>query len=127
MPGQAMNDSQFQLKCDSVLESAKSFHSFKPDWVTLFRQILGINGVARETFPETASYQRFEASAQYQLIRKLINDRKAYEPARAPQRTLTVRLPRALHELLKQEALDGDTSMNKLCVAKLIQPVPTGL
>ncbi len=46
-------------------------------------------------------------------------------------RVITVRLPGALHDALKDEAHDHRTSMNKLCISKLLrlidnQFVPAG-
>ncbi len=38
-----------------------------------------------------------------------------------PTRVITVRLPESLHEALKAEASDHNTSMNKLCISKLLQ------
>ena len=37
-----------------------------------------------------------------------------------PSRVLTVRIPAPLHEALRKEALDRNTSMNRLAVAKLM-------
>jgi predicted HicB family RNase H-like nuclease len=36
---------------------------------------------------------------------------------------ITVRLPKSLHESLRAEAHDRRTSMNKLCISKLLQVV----
>ena len=38
-----------------------------------------------------------------------------------PTRVITIRLPRSLHESLRAEAHVRETSMNKLCIAKLLQ------
>lgn len=38
-------------------------------------------------------------------------------------RMITVRLPRELHEALKEEATGVDTSLNRLCIAKLLRPI----
>lgn len=40
-----------------------------------------------------------------------------------PTRVVTIRLPKSLHESLKAEAYDHHTSINKLCIAKLLQVV----
>jgi hypothetical protein len=42
---------------------------------------------------------------------------------REPTRVITVRLPKSLHESLRAEAHDRRTSMNKLCISKLLQVV----
>ncbi len=41
--------------------------------------------------------------------------------AQEPTRVITVRLPKSLHEALRVEAHEHRTSMNKLCISKLLQ------
>ena len=43
--------------------------------------------------------------------------------ASEPTRVITVRLPKSLHESLRTEAHEKRTSMNKLCISKLLQMV----
>jgi hypothetical protein len=38
-----------------------------------------------------------------------------------PTRVITVRLPKSLHEFLQVEAHEKCTSMNQLCISKLVQ------
>ena len=38
-----------------------------------------------------------------------------------PTQVITVRLPKSLHEALRVEADEHHTSMNKLCISKLLQ------
>ena len=40
---------------------------------------------------------------------------------------ITVRLPKSLHESLRTEAHEKRTSMNKLCISKLLQMIDTEL
>jgi hypothetical protein len=40
-----------------------------------------------------------------------------------PTRVITVRMPRSLHAALKDEAKHRSTSLNQLCVAKLLQVI----
>ncbi len=40
-----------------------------------------------------------------------------------PTRVITVRLPQSLHEALQAEAYAHETSMNKLCITKLLQVI----
>ena len=40
-----------------------------------------------------------------------------------PTRVITVRLPQSLHEALQAEAHLHQTSMNKLCISKLLQVI----
>ena len=42
-------------------------------------------------------------------------------------RVITVRLPRSMHEALRAEAYTEHTSMNKLCISKLLQKIGSNL
>ena len=42
------------------------------------------------------------------------------DPSEPPQ-VITIRLPRCLHDALRVEAHEHRTSMNKLCISKLLQ------
>ena len=42
---------------------------------------------------------------------------------REPQRVITVRLPKSLHEKVQNKAHDERTSMNQFCVSKLAEAV----
>ena len=46
------------------------------------------------------------------------------EATTEPIRVITVRVPRSLHRLLVSEAHERKTSLNKLCLAKLLRPLP---
>lgn len=46
------------------------------------------------------------------------------QPEREPTRIVTVRMPKSLHEQLKAEAHERRTSMNQLCINKLLRPEP---
>lgn len=98
-----------------------------PDWVTFFREILGVDGVARRLFPEGDDFAEFEKSEEYldvqQMLARLRGQNTATADGREPTRVITVRLPKSLHESLRAEAHDRKTSMNKLCISKLLQVV----
>lgn len=46
------------------------------------------------------------------------------QPEREPTRIVTVRMSRSLHEQLKEEAHACKTSLNQLCINKLLRPEP---
>lgn len=119
-----MVSSGFTSRCQKVLEVAKDLHARKPDWVTFFRETLGVSGAARSVFPEQADYAIFEKSQEFSEIQQLVaslRDRKPANVKNEATRVITVRLPESLHESLKAEAADHSTSMNKLCISKLLQ------
>jgi len=113
----------FEAKCQKVLQVARELHARRPDWVTFFRETLGVNGAARSVFPEQKDYTVFEQSAEFTEIQNLVASLRTKKPASGKNeatKVITVRLPESLHESLKAEAADHNTSMNKLCITKLL-------
>lgn len=95
------------------------------DWVSFFREVLGIGGVVRRMFPDEGALTAFEKTREYTEIQIMLSrlryaTRDDYEE---PTRVITVRLPKSLHESLRVEAHMHHTSMNKLCITKLLQVV----
>ena len=68
-----------------------------------------------------------EQSGEYAEIQQMLaklRERGGSPPdASEPTRVITVRLPKSLHESLRTEAHEKRTSMNKLCISKLLQMV----
>ena len=124
-----MNDLMIQKegfagRCQKVLQVAKQLYQEKPDWVTFFRETLGVKGAARSVFPSQSEYVLFEQSGEFSEIQNMVaglRTRKAGSSKNEPTRVITVRLPESLHEALKAEASDHNTTMNKLCISKLLQ------
>jgi predicted HicB family RNase H-like nuclease len=114
-------------KFQDVFHRAQSLFEKDPDWVTFFREVLGVEGVVRRAFPSLEELTAFERSSEYDQIQnwivKLREKRSASDTESEPTRVITVRLPRSLHEYLKIEAHDLHTSMNKLCISKLLQVI----
>ena len=114
----------FESRCQKVLQVARELHARKPDWVTFFRETLGVSGAARSVFPMQEEYVQFEQSQEFTEIQQLVatlRTRKSVSGKNEATRVITVRLPESLHESLKAEAADHKTSMNKLCISKLLQ------
>ncbi|RIK80507.1 MAG: hypothetical protein DCC67_09290, partial [Planctomycetota bacterium] len=57
------------------------------------------------------------------LLVKLREKRPSADTESEPTRVITVRLPKSMHEALRHEAHDLRTSMNKLCISKLLQVI----
>jgi predicted HicB family RNase H-like nuclease len=96
------------------------------DWVTFFREMLGVNGVARTVFPTKALMAFFETTKEYVEIQEMVAQlrvRANIVRPEEPTRVITIRLPVSLHELLTDEANLRRTSVNKLCISKLLQVV----
>jgi predicted HicB family RNase H-like nuclease len=115
-----------------VFRIADEIYRQRPSWVTFFREVLGVDGIVRQVYnsPETLSH--FEQTPEYQKIQQMLaklreSDSDLPGGPREPTRVITVRLPKSLHESLRAEAHDRHTSMNKLCISKLLQVVDEDL
>jgi hypothetical protein len=114
-------------KYQEVLQAAETRYRQSPDWVTFFREVLGVEGTVRRTFPTFDELTAFEQSEQYEKIQKMLvklrEKRPSADTESEPTRVITVRLPKSMHEALRTEAHDLRTSMNKLCISKLLQVI----
>lgn len=108
-----------------VKRMADQLFSEAADWVTFYREILGPRGIARHTFPTREMFAAFKQGEAYQEILCMLAKLREQGPAAAeeaePTRVITVRLPKSMHDALKDEAYEYRTSVNKLCISKLLQ------
>jgi len=119
-------------KRQEVFRVATELFRQKPDWVTFFREVLGIDGVARRLFPSQDEMNELEQSEEYLQIQQMLAKLRSKgspppQDESEPTRVITVRLPKCLHESLRSEAHERRTSMNKLCISKLLQMVDNQL
>ena len=114
-----------------VLQQALERFQQAPDWVAFFREVLGVGGVVRKMFPRPIDLLAFEQGPEYaqvqQMLAKLRERKEDPNSEIEPTRVITVRLPKSVHESLKVEAHDRHTSMNKLCISKLLQMIDNEL
>ncbi len=118
-------------KYQQILQTARQLYESEPDWVTFFREILGVDGIVRRQFTRLEELTAFEKSTEYEQIQKwlvkLREQKNATDTESEPTRVITVRLPKSMHEYLRTEAHDLRTSMNKLCISKLLQVIEQDL
>lgn len=112
-------------EAQKIYQQALELYWRDPDWVTFFREILGSRGVVRKQFRDKDELSLFERTPEYTEI-KLMLARLRHKGSRRrgrpePTRVITVRMPKSLHEALQSEAFLHQTSMNKLCITKLLQ------
>lgn len=114
-----------ERKEEQVQRLAESLWSEGADWVTFYREVLGLHGIVRRFYPTRESLAKFEQTRVYREIQQMLTRlRKKAPPPHDPEeptRVITVRLPKSLHESLRVEAHEHCTSMNKLCISKLLQ------
>ena len=118
---------QSKEKYREILQVAENLYRQDPDWVTFFREVVGIDGAVRKSFPSFEELTAFEQSEEFEAIQKMLvklrEKRASADPDNEPTRVITVRLPKSMHEYLRTEAHDLRTSMNKLCISKLLQVI----
>lgn len=119
-----MAETQSQKEIE-LHRAAEQLYAQNPDWVSFFREIFGVNGVVRQMYPTRqalADFERTDTYAELQtMLTKLREQSGTGAAIQEPTRVITVRLPKSLHETLRAEAHEHQTSMNKLCISKLLQ------
>ncbi len=113
-------------KFTEVYQVASKLFEQQPDWITFFREVLGIDGIVRKAFVDPQELAAFEQSQEFDAIQQMLAKLRIVSgPApngdMEPTRVITVRMPKSLHESLRTEAHERKTSMNKLCISKLLQ------
>jgi predicted HicB family RNase H-like nuclease len=108
-----------------VREAVARFFQTSPDWVSFYRQVLGLKGVVRRNYPDQQAMARFMQTPTYLEIHSMLTTLRKMgsppDPTQDPLQVITVRIPKSLHDALQTEAFDHHTSMNKLCISKLLQ------
>ena len=124
-PGQPITKRQ------EVCRVAAELFRQSPDWVSFFREVLGVEGVARRIFNIPEEMEAFEQTGEYAelqaMVAKLRERSRSQTESNEPTRVITVRLPKSLHESLKAESHQRRTSMNQLCISKLLQIIDQAL
>jgi predicted HicB family RNase H-like nuclease len=119
------------VRCQELQRVATELFRQTPDWVTFFREILGVEGLIHRLFTNPDDMEAFEQSESYAqiqaMVAKLRERSKHQTESNEPTRVITVRLPKSLHESLRAEAHHRRTSMNQLCISKLLQLIDNQL
>lgn len=93
-------------------------------WVVFYRELLGAQGLVRRTFPTPEQLHYWEGTPEFAEVLEMLTALRSTESSKSeaaePQRMITVRIPLSLHESLKRESEDHRTSINKLCISKLL-------
>ncbi len=104
----------------------------RTDWVAFYREILGVGGLLDELFGTGKQRKLFEETEEYRMIQKMVaklreTSKLARDNGDESTRVITVRLPESLHEALLSESHQHQTSMNQLCISKLLQVIAADL
>ena len=128
-------------KHEEIKAAAEALFAAKPEWIVFYREILGLRGMIRRHFQTPSSMTEFEQTDIYRQIQRMLAElRKLPPPKKDPAsfeaaengeakakdedtRVITVRIPQSLHDALRIEAYEHRTSINKLCISKLLQSI----
>lgn len=112
-------------KLGTAMRIADEIFQQKPDWITFFREVLGVDGLVRKLFSTPEELAEFEKSSAYAEIHAMIAKLReaSTQDYEEPTRVITVRLPKSLHESLRAEAHDRRISLNQLCISKLLHVI----
>lgn len=123
-PAAEITPAEQQLQ-QHVYEIALTSFQRSPDWVAFFRDTLGLRGVIRRCYRTREALEAFEQTEVYAVIQQMLGQlrRRANDMdlPQEPTGVITVRMPKSVHDALKAEAYERRTSMNKLCISKLLQ------
>jgi predicted HicB family RNase H-like nuclease len=96
-------------------------------WVVFYREMLGSDGVVRKLFRESSQMRVFESSNEYAELQEMVAAMRSQDGSKGdatePERMITIRLPKSLHDALRTEADEMNLSINKLCISKLLQRI----
>jgi predicted HicB family RNase H-like nuclease len=118
----------FEERLLRVREKLESRDHLYSDWVVFYREVLGLGGLLEKLFGTDHERERFEQTEEYAKIQQAVaelrvKNKQAKETYEESTRVITVRLPKSMHEVLRSEAHKHQTSMNQLCISKLLQVI----
>jgi len=110
-----------------VMRLAQEAFAQTGNWVLFYRAMLGVEGLVRQLFPDPDQRCVFEQSREFAELQEMLAAMRSEDASKAdatePERMITIRLPKSLHDVLKLESEESNLSINKLCISKLLQPI----
>ena len=110
-----------------VLRLAEEAFAKTGNWVVFYREMLGADGIVRRLFADSDEMRYFEATPEFAELQEMIAAVRSQDASKGdsaePERMITIRLPKSLHDSLRIEADDMKLSINKLCISKLLQRI----
>ena len=116
-----------QARRRHVFETATELFGVAPTWTAFYRETLGADGVSRALFVDAEDVREYECSEEHSKVLEMLTvlrsrDLPENDP-HEPQRMITVRIPKSLHDAICKEANELAVSVNKLCISRLLQKV----
>lgn len=118
---------QLSQRPGEVVRIAIEVFSMTSSWVDFYRAILGPEGVARKLFHGADQNRFWESTPEFFQIQEMLTAIRSQDDLKSdsvePLRMITIRLPMSMHEALKLESTERNTSINKLCLSKLLNGI----
>jgi len=113
-------------KHEEIKSAIEKLFATNPDWVKFYREVMGLHGLIRQAFPTLEVMAKFEQTETYSQAHRMLTElRRLPSPKDVDTRVITIRVPKSMHESLRIEAHEYHTTMNKLCISKLLQFIDT--
>lgn len=115
----------FETRCQQAFNLANDLFGNAPTWICFYREMMGGKGIINELFSDRGEFGRFLRSEQYHQIQMMLTALRSRDlpenDPNDPQRMITVRLPKSLHEAMCDEAARLNISVNRLCISRMLQ------
>lgn len=115
----------FEQRCQQAFDVANDLFTNAPTWVCFYRELMGGSGLINILFSDFNDYGAFLRTEQYHQIQMMLTALRSRDlpenDPNDPQRMITVRLPKSLHEAMCDEALRLNISVNRLCISRMLQ------
>ena len=120
-------DLPVEQKRREALRLAQEAFAKTGSWVVFYRELLGADGVVRKLFANPSEMRSFEESSEFAELQEMVAAMRSEDSSKGdatePERMITIRLPKSLHDALRIEADEMNLSINKLCISKLLQRI----
>ena len=109
-----------------VLRMAEEVFSKTGSWVVFYREMMAPGGIVDQLYETGEARRYFEATDEFAELLEMVTSIRSQDDSKTgtyePERVITVRLPRSMHEGVVREAKELELSINKYCLTKLLQP-----
>ncbi len=115
----------FAGRCQQAFEVANDLFGHAPTWICFYRELMAGNGIIQSLFSDNSDFGDFLRTEQYHQIQLMLTALRSRDlpenDPNDPQRMITVRLPKSLHEAMCDEAVRLKISVNRLCISRMLQ------
>jgi hypothetical protein len=115
----------FEMRCQQAFDVANDLFGNAPTWVCFYRELMGGRGMIHSLFNNDADLGNFLRTDQHYQIQMMLTGLRSRDlpenDPNDPQRMITVRLPKSLHEAMCDEAGRLNISVNRLCISRMLQ------